>query len=112
MRRAIAVLAACTALTAVAPAAADTRRVTVEDFSFSPLTRTASVGDVVRFRWRGDYAHTVKFKKVPRGAATPKSCKLRVTGACKREVKKRGVYRFICTIHFESKGMQGRIEVD
>ena len=92
--------------------AATTHKVALRDFHFSPVRTSAEPGDVIRFKWRGEYAHTVKFTKAPKHASKPRSCKLRVSGTCLREVAKRGLYRYKCTIHGDSYGMRGRIEVE
>ena len=98
-------------LAIAAPALGETRGVAVRDNVFSPLKRTAAPGDVIRFRWSGENPHDVKFTRAPRGAK-PRTCGLKTSGACRRKVKKAGVYKYVCTIHLASDNMRGRIVVD
>jgi len=112
VRRASAIGLAVLGLAIAAPAVGGTRGVLVKDDSFSPRARTAAPGDVIRFKWRStENPHDVKFTRAPRGARKPRKCSLRTSGRCKRRVAKRGVYRYVCTIHLASDNMRGRIVV-
>ncbi len=102
------------AAVAVAGPAATTsgvKRVAVRDNFFSPKAVRIGRGQSVRWTWRGSEPHNVVFRKTPRGAK-PKRCgTTRRRGAsCTRKFRKRGTYRYVCTIH-ELAGMTGRVVV-
>jgi plastocyanin len=58
--------------------------------------------------WRGQNPHNVTFVKVPKGAGK-RGSDTQVTGRWGRVFRKRGLYKYICTIH---AGMRGTIDVD
>jgi plastocyanin len=77
------------------------------DNFFEPRLINIHKGDRVVWVWKGDNSHNVTFTKVPanvskRGADT------RREGRWSRKFRKRGVYRYVCTIH---SGQRGTIEV-
>jgi plastocyanin len=90
--------------------AAATKSVSIRDDSFSPRrVRIASGGKVV-WRWKGENDHNVTFRKVPSGAKRPRGSTTKSSGRFARTFKKRGTYRYVCTIH-EDLGMKGRVIV-
>jgi plastocyanin len=86
-------------------AQAAVKRIAVKDDFFKPRRSRAPRGKVT-FRWRGNGFHNVVFRAAP--GRNPRACGLRSGGRCTRRLKRRGVYRFVCTIH---SGMRGRIRV-
>jgi plastocyanin len=93
--------------------AAATRSVSVQDNFFAPRSRTVQRNDSVRFDWsRAENPHNVIWRSSPRRARRPRNCSLRTTGACTRTFRKRGTYRYVCTIHLLSDDMRGRIRVE
>ena len=66
-------------------------------------------GDTVKFAWRGEDMHNVKFTKAPKGAKKPRKCGTRTNGSCKRKLKAAGTYKYVCTLH--EPGMKGKIRV-
>jgi plastocyanin len=112
-----AVLCISTAALALAPAsgssgaiASDTARVSVKDTLFSPRSVTVSRGGKVAWRWKGDLEHNVRFRKVPSGASK-RGSSTQSSGRFARTFKKRGTYRYVCTIH-EDFGMKGSVHVN
>ena len=89
--------------------AAKTKRVKVGDYFFKAGTVTINPRDSVRFAWVGEDEHNVRFTKVPKGAKKPKRCGTRTTGDCKRKFRKKGTYRYVCTLHALS--MKGKVRV-
>jgi plastocyanin len=103
-----AVLVAPTQLSAAPPAdQAATKRVSVRDDRFSPKRMTVATRDRVRFTWRGDNPHDVKFRSVPRGASK-RGAGIKRSGSFTRSFTKRGTYRYVCTIHVAA-GMRGTV---
>lgn len=90
---------------AVPVALAKTRTVSVKDDFFSKKNIRANKGDTVRFVWRGDSPHNVRFA---RKSGRPKNCGLRTSGSCRRTFKKTGLFKYVCTIH---DGMRGSVRV-
>jgi plastocyanin len=84
------------------------KRVLVKDNFFEPRSVNIHRGDRVTWIWRGENAHNVTFVKVPKGAGK-RGAETRVTGRWTRRFRKRGLYKYICTIH---AGMRGTIDVD
>ena len=84
--------------------------VSVKDDFFSPKTKRVSSGTKVTWRWRGSDPHNVKFRKVPSGASR-RGSDTQSSGRFSRTFRKRGRYRYVCTIH-ESVGMTGSIRVE
>jgi plastocyanin len=89
---------------------ASTKRVSIKDNFFSPRSVTVSRGGKVVWRWRGEVDHNVRFRKVPSGASKGGSS-TKSTGTFARTFKKRGTYRYVCTIH-QSLGMKGSVHVE
>jgi plastocyanin len=102
------------AIAAALPAAASgpdagasaTKRVTVGDDFFRPRSVAIDRGDTVRWRWTGRNPHNVT---VTRGPSRFKSSTRR-SGSYSKRLRRRGTYRYICTIH--SASMRGRVVVD
>ena len=99
---------------AAAPALGDrnvsqsiTKRVVVMDNFFEPRLINIHKGDRVVWVWKGDNSHNVTFTKVPR-TASKKGADTRREGRWSRKFKKRGFYKYVCTIH---SGQRGSIEV-
>jgi plastocyanin len=90
---------------------ARTRSVSVRDDFFSPKRRTIDSGDSVRWVWREDNPHNVRFRKVPRGASKRPGSQTKSNGTFTRKFRKRGTYRYVCTIH-EDSGMTGSVKVE
>jgi len=101
MKLRIAALAAGLATAAVAAPVADgaNKNVTVDNFKFSPATVSIKRGDSVTWRFRRDAApHNA------RGSGGIKSKARITTGTYKKTFRKRGSFRYICTIHPNMKG--------
>lgn len=98
---------------AAAPALGDpqasgyAKRVVVMDNFFEPRSINIHVGDRVVWVWKGDNSHNVTFTKVPKSASR-KGADTRKDGRWTRKFRKRGIYRYVCTIH---SGQRGTIEV-
>jgi plastocyanin len=90
------------------PVSSKTRSVSVRDDFFSPRSLTVSRGDRVVWRWRGDNPHNVSFRKVPRGASR-RGSGTKTSGTFARTLRKRGTYRYVCTIHLPD--MRGSVQV-
>jgi plastocyanin len=88
-------------------AAAKAKRVRVDDNFFRPKTVRVSVGGKVTWTWIGFASHNVTFKQVPSGASK-KGASTRSSGHFTRSFRKRGKYRYVCTIH-RSLGMTGTV---
>lgn len=91
--------------------AAKTRSVRVDDDFFRPKRIAVSSGDRVRWVWRGEVEHNVRFRRVPRGTSRRPSSKLMSRGSFSRKFRKRGRYTYVCTIH-EDLGMTGSVKVE
>jgi plastocyanin len=87
-----------------------TKSVSVRDDFFSPRRAEIARGGKVVWRWKGDNAHNVRFRKVPSGVKRPKGSDTQTEGRFARTFGKRGTYRYVCTIH-EDLGMTGRVVV-
>ena len=86
-----------------------TKSVSVRDDLFSPRAVSVSRGDKVAWRWKGSNAHNVTFRSVPSGASKPRSA-TKTSGRFARTFRKRGTYRYVCTIH-QDLGMRGTVKV-
>jgi plastocyanin len=84
------------------------KRVVVRDNFFEPRSVNIHKGDRVAWVWRGENPHNVTFVKVPKGAGK-RGAETRTTGRWSRVFRKRGLYKYVCTIH---AGMKGTIDVD
>ena len=87
-------------LAVAAPALAANKTVKVADDVFRAKTVTINKGNTVTWRWVGDNPHNVKFKGF--------SSKVQVNGTYKHTFRKRGTFRYVCTIH---SGMTGKVIV-
>jgi plastocyanin len=82
-------------------------RVLVKDNYFEPRsTEILDEGQVI-WRWRGENRHSIRFTKVPAGAAR-KGAAIRVRGKWKRQFHRPGVYRYVCRVW---SGMRGSVTV-
>ena len=88
-------------------ATARAKTVSVKDDFFSPKTVRVAVRGTVTWRWRDEGVHNVVFRKVPSGASKRRST-TRTAGKFTRSFRKRGTYRYVCTIH-EDLGMKGSV---
>jgi plastocyanin len=84
-----------------------TKRVVVMDNFFEPRSINIHKGDRVVWVWKGDNSHNIIFTKVPANASK-RGADTRREGRWSRKFRKRGVYRYVCTIH---SGQRGTIEV-
>jgi plastocyanin len=84
------------------------KRVVVRDNFFEPRSVSIHKGDKVTWVWRGENPHNVTFVKVPK-TASKRGADTRVTGRFTRVFRKRGLYKYVCTIH---AGMRGTVDVD
>jgi plastocyanin len=91
--------------------AAATKRVSIRDDFFSPKRITISAGDRVKWTWRESDDHNVRFRKVPRGVSRKPGSRTQFSGTFTRTFRKRGTYRYVCTIH-EDLGMTGSVKVE
>ena len=90
---------------------AKTRGVSVRDDFFSPKRATIASRDRVRWTWREDGDHNVRFRKVPSGASKQPGAGTKTSGTFSRRFTRRGTYRYVCTIH-EDSGMTGSVKVE
>ena len=88
-----------------------TRGVSVRDDFFSPKRLTVDAGDRVRWTWREEGDHNVRFRKVPRGVSRRPGSRTKTSGTFSRKLRRRGSYRYVCTIH-EDLGMTGSVKVE
>jgi plastocyanin len=83
------------------------KRVTVNDNFFEPRLVSIDPDEKVVWVWRGENEHNVTFTKVPRGAGKH-GAETRRVGRFRRTFRKRGLYKYQCTIH---AGMKGVVDV-
>jgi plastocyanin len=83
-------------------------RVAVRDNFFSPRSLTLDPGDTVKWTWKGDNRHNIRFKRAPRGAGR-KNASARREGSWHRTFRKPGHYRYVCTLF---AGMRGSVRVE
>ena len=112
----LAVLAAATGVEAFGPPPGDVTvsqevpfkaRVAVRDNYFEPRSTEVLEGGVVSWKWRGENRHSIRFTKVPKGAAR-KGASTRAEGRWKRTFRRPGVYRYVCKVW---SGMRGSVTV-
>ena len=96
---------------AVDVSSAKTRGVSVRDDFFSPKRATIESGDRVKWTWREEGDHNVRFRRVPRGPARGRAEGTKTSGTFSRKFTRRGTYRYVCTIH-EDSGMTGSVKVE
>jgi plastocyanin len=109
---ALAVMLAGALAAAAAPgdrgaAEAQAKRVVVMDNFFEPRSISIHKGERVVWVWKGDNSHNITFIKVPK-TASRKGADTRRAGRWSRKFRKRGFYKYVCTIH---SGQRGTIEV-
>jgi plastocyanin len=109
-------IAALAAVLAVVPAfggstaqSSQTKSVSVRDDAFGPRNVSIARNGKVVWRWKGENAHNVKFRKVPSGASK-RGSNTQSSGRFARTFTKKGTYRYVCTIH-EDLGMKGTVSV-
>ncbi len=86
--------------------AAKTKRVTIGDLFFKKSTIRIKSGDTVRWHWVGVAPHDVTVKKGP----VKFHSKIKTSGTYSKKLRKRGTYRYICTVH--PTQMKGKIIVE
>jgi plastocyanin len=86
--------------------ASATKRVRVGDFFFRSRSITIQRGDTVRWVWVGRAPHDVT---VTRGPVRFGS-RTKTDGAYRKRLRRRGTYRYICTVHPDN--MRGRVVVE
>lgn len=91
-----------------AQSSAQVARVSVKDDVFSPKVARVDAGGKVIWRWKGSNDHDIKFRSAPAGAKLPSGAAARGIGRFSRTFRKRGTYRYVCTLH-EDDGMTGRV---
>jgi plastocyanin len=100
-----AISAAALVVLTASTSSASTRSVVLRDIAFKPATVKIHRGDRVRWRWDdGDTPHNV----TSRGSTRFKSSTTKSTGTYVARFRRRGTYRYVCTIH---PGMAGRVVV-
>ena len=107
MKRGLAVAIGAAALVAVAPAVTEaahkppTKKVTVGDDYYTPLTKTVKPGTKVVWKWLSvnGNTHDVKLKKGPRGVKRFHSDPAAADFTFARTLKVKGKYSIICTFH-------------
>jgi plastocyanin len=82
-------------------------RVLVRDNYFEPRSTEVLEGGLVQWKWRGENRHSIRFTKVPKGAAR-KGASTRAKGRWKRTFRRPGVYRYVCKVW---SGMRGSVTV-
>jgi len=72
----------------------------VKNIRYSPANLTIAKGDTVRWLWRdGSIRHDVRFR-----SGGFKASRLMSTGSYRLTFKRRGTYRYFCSVHAEMKG--------
>jgi plastocyanin len=106
---AVLVCAAAIAVPAVAGQShsSASRVIAVKDNFFKPRSKSFSKPTSVTWKWKGHRKHNVRFTKAPKGAK-PKNCRAQKSGSCKRKLKKKGTYRYICVFH---GSMAGKVRI-
>ena len=86
--------------------ASATKRVKVGDLFFKKSRITIQSGDTVKWTWVGELPHDVTVTKGPRKFHS----KTQTSGKYSKKLRKRGTYRYICSVH--PADMKGRIVVE
>jgi plastocyanin len=86
--------------------AAATKGVKVGDLFFKKSRITIDSGDTVKWTWVGELPHDVTVTKGPRKF----NSKTKTSGTYAKKLRKRGTYRYICSVH--PVEMKGRIVVE
>jgi plastocyanin len=71
------------------------------DYRFSPHTLKVKHGKRVKWTWNSNAPHNITFRKLHKHSTTVQS------GTYRRRFKKRGTYRYLCTVH----GFTGKVVV-
>ena len=101
MNKILSSLATAAAVLAVAaPALAANKTVNVADDVFKSASVTINKGNTVTWKWVGKHPHNVKFSGF--------SSKVQVNGTYRHTFRKRGTFRYVCSIH---SGMRGKVVV-
>jgi plastocyanin len=88
------------ASTAGVAGAASTKTVTMKNIRYSPSAVTIARGDSVRWNWRdGSIRHDVRFSN-----GGLKASPLKSAGTYRLTFRKKGTFRFFCSVHSEMKG--------
>jgi plastocyanin len=87
--------------------APDKARVLVKDNYFEPRSTEVVEGAQVTWKWRGENRHSIRFTRVPEGAAR-KGASIRAEGRWRRKFHRPGVYRYVCKVW---AGMRGSVTV-
>jgi plastocyanin len=97
----LALVAAPLAVSTVGVAgAAATRTVTIKNIRYTPSAVTVARGGKVRWVWRdGSIRHDVRF-----ASGGLKASPLQSKGSYTLTFKKKGTFRFFCSVHSEMKG--------
>jgi plastocyanin len=80
--------------------ASATKRVRVGDFFFRSRSITIQRGDTVRWVWVGAAPHNVTVTSGPRRF----SSSTKTDGAYRKRLRRRGTYRYVCTVHPDMRG--------
>ncbi len=86
--------------------ASATKRVKVGDLFFKKSKVTIQSGDTVKWTWVGEAPHDVTVTKGPRKFHS----KTKTSGTYSKKLRKRGTYRYICTVHPDD--MKGKVVVE
>ncbi len=78
--------------------AAPTATITVGNNFLAPSSKTISAGTKLRFKWVGGITHHIVKTRGPGGDIRSPETSSRGVNLAK-VLKKRGTYRFVCTIH-------------
>lgn len=94
------VAAPIVATTAGVAGAASTKTVTIKNIRYSPSAVTVARGAKVRWNWRdGSIRHDVRFS-----SGGFKASALQSRGSYSLTFRKKGTYRYFCSVHGEMKG--------
>jgi plastocyanin len=89
---------------AAAPAAPPTVTIAgdgISNYSFAPKTVKIGKNRAVKWSWESNAPHNVTFRKLGKASKTGAS------GTFRHRFKKKGTYRYVCTIH----GFRGKVVV-
>ena len=86
--------------------AAATKRVKVGDVFFKKSTVRIDSGDKVKWTWVGVLPHDVTVTKGPKKFHS----KTKTSGTYSKKLRKRGTYKYICTVHPDT--MKGKVVVE
>lgn len=104
MRKVITALAAAGVVAAVAaPALGSGTTVKVADYKFVAKTIHIKKGATVTWKWVGKDPHNVTFSGF--------HSKTQSSGTFKHTFRKRGTFKYLCTIHGKSFAMHGKVVV-